>query len=75
MFSPVQQRHPHRLSPISTATKAEKLGVTPDKVFEALQVYLGSAYINDFNYLGRTYEVMAQADGQYRHLHRGHRPA
>jgi hydrophobe/amphiphile efflux-1 (HAE1) family protein len=46
--------------------KAEKLGVSPDKVFEALQVYLGSAYINDFNYLGRTFQVMAQADGGFR---------
>jgi hydrophobe/amphiphile efflux-1 (HAE1) family protein len=46
--------------------KAEKLGVSPDKVFDALQVYLGSAYVNDFNYLGRTYQVMAQADGQFR---------
>jgi HAE1 family hydrophobic/amphiphilic exporter-1 len=46
--------------------KAEMLGVSPDKVFEALQVYLGSAYINDFNYLGRTYEVIAQADAPFR---------
>ncbi|MGI4975934.1 MAG: efflux RND transporter permease subunit [Janthinobacterium lividum] len=46
--------------------RAEKLGVAPEKVFEALQVYLGSAYVNDFNYLGRTYEVMAQADGRFR---------
>jgi HAE1 family hydrophobic/amphiphilic exporter-1 len=46
--------------------KAEILGVSPDKVFEALQVYLGSAYINDFNYLGRTYEVIAQADEPFR---------
>jgi multidrug efflux pump len=46
--------------------KAEKLGVSPAKVFETLQVYLGSAYVNDFNYLGRTYQVMAQADGQFR---------
>jgi hydrophobe/amphiphile efflux-1 (HAE1) family protein len=46
--------------------KAEKLGLSPDKVFEALQVYLGSAYVNDFNYLGRTYEVLAQADGPFR---------
>ena len=29
-------------------------------------MYLGSAYINDFNYLGRTYQVVAQADGQFR---------
>ncbi len=46
--------------------KAEKLGLTPADVFDTLQDYLGSAYINDFNYLGRTYEVIAQADGQYR---------
>jgi hydrophobe/amphiphile efflux-1 (HAE1) family protein len=46
--------------------KAEKLGVSPDKIFEALQIYLGSAYVNDFNYLGRTYEVMAQADAPFR---------
>ena len=31
-------------------------------VFLALQVYLGSFYINDFNYLNRTYRVIAQAD-------------
>ena len=46
--------------------KAQKLGVSPDKVFEALQVYLGSAYINDFNYLGRTYQVTAQALDRFR---------
>ncbi len=46
--------------------RAEMLGVPPDKVFEALQVYLGSAYVNDFNYLGRTYEVTAQADAPFR---------
>ncbi len=46
--------------------RAEMLGVTPDKVFEAMQVYLGSQYINDFNFLGRTYEVLAQADGRFR---------
>jgi HAE1 family hydrophobic/amphiphilic exporter-1 len=46
--------------------RAEKLGVSPDKVFSALQTYLGSAYVNDFNYLGRTYQVMAQADAAFR---------
>ncbi len=46
--------------------KAEKLGVPPARVFEAMQVYLGSAYVNDFNYLGRTYEVLAQAEGRFR---------
>jgi HAE1 family hydrophobic/amphiphilic exporter-1 len=46
--------------------KAEKVGLTPTDVFSTLQVYLGSQYVNDFNYLGRTYEVIAQADGSYR---------
>ena len=46
--------------------KAQMLGVTSDRVFDALQTYLGSAYINDFNYLGRTYQVTAQADGRFR---------
>ncbi len=46
--------------------KAEKVGLTPSDVFNALQVYLGSQYVNDFNYLGRTYEVIAQADGAFR---------
>jgi hydrophobe/amphiphile efflux-1 (HAE1) family protein len=46
--------------------KAEMLGVPPEKVFEALQVYLGSSFVNDFNLLGRTYRVIAQADAPFR---------
>jgi hydrophobe/amphiphile efflux-1 (HAE1) family protein len=46
--------------------KAEKVGLTPSDVFSTLQVYLGSEYVNDFNFLGRTYEVIAQADGRFR---------
>jgi len=46
--------------------KADMLGVSPGQVFEALEVYLGSAFVNDFNYLGRTFRVTAQADGQFR---------
>jgi hydrophobe/amphiphile efflux-1 (HAE1) family protein len=46
--------------------KAEKVGLTPTDVFATLQVYLGSQYVNDFNYLGRTYQVIAQADGSFR---------
>jgi hydrophobe/amphiphile efflux-1 (HAE1) family protein len=46
--------------------KANLLGVPPERVFEAMQVYLGSAFINDFNLLGRTYRVTAQADAAYR---------
>ena len=46
--------------------KADMLGVPPERVFEALQVYLGSAYVNDFNLLGRTFHVTAQADQAFR---------
>ena len=46
--------------------KADLLGVPPQRIFEALQVYLGSAYVNDFNLLGRTYHVTAQADASHR---------
>jgi hydrophobe/amphiphile efflux-1 (HAE1) family protein len=46
--------------------RAEMLGVTTDDVFQTLEVFLGSQYVNDFNFLGRTYRVTAQADGQFR---------
>jgi hydrophobe/amphiphile efflux-1 (HAE1) family protein len=47
-------------------TKAQLLGVNVSDVFSALQVYLGSAYVNDFNLFGRTFRVQAQADAKYR---------
>ncbi|MGD0107926.1 MAG: multidrug efflux RND transporter permease subunit [Rhodopila sp.] len=47
-------------------TKAELLGVPISQVFETLSDYMGSAYINDFNLLGRTYHVTAQADDPFR---------
>lgn len=46
--------------------KAQMLGVNITDVFTALQTYLGSAYVNDFNLLGRTFRVTAQADSPYR---------
>ncbi len=46
--------------------RAEILGVSEDKLTEVLAVYLGSIYVNDFNMLGRTYRVTAQADGKFR---------
>jgi multidrug efflux pump len=46
--------------------RAEMLGVPADKVFETLEVYVGSAFVNEFNLLGRTYRVTAQADGKFR---------
>ena len=41
-------------------------GIPLDEVFDALQVYLGSVYVNDFNLFGRTYQVKAQADAEFR---------
>ena len=46
--------------------RAEMLGVNTDDVFQTMEVYLGSQYVNDFNFLGRTYRVTAQADGKFR---------
>ncbi|CAN5370728.1 multidrug efflux RND transporter permease subunit [soil metagenome] len=46
--------------------KAEMLGVSDGQVFNALQTYLGSTYINDFTYLGYSYQVRAQADWPFR---------
>ncbi|EFL87496.1 efflux RND transporter permease subunit [Ahrensia sp. R2A130] len=46
--------------------KAQKIGVLPRDLYETLEVYLGSAFVNDFNFIGRTYRVTAQADGVYR---------
>ena len=46
--------------------KASIMGVQDGQIFSALQTYLASSYINDFNYLGRTYQVRAQADWPYR---------
>jgi len=47
-------------------TKVKELGLALTDVFNTLQVYLGSAYVNDFNLFGRTYQVYAQADSQHR---------
>ena len=46
--------------------KAQLLGINVPDVFAALQVFIGSAYVNDFNLFGRTFRVMAEADGAFR---------
>ncbi|MFM9850714.1 MAG: efflux RND transporter permease subunit [Hyphomicrobiaceae bacterium] len=46
--------------------KARQLGVAVTDVFDAMQIYLGSLYVNDFNKFGRTYSVRVQADAKYR---------
>ncbi|MBT2372412.1 efflux RND transporter permease subunit [Pseudomonas fluorescens] len=47
-------------------TQVKSQGVHLADVFESLQVYLGSLYVNDFNRFGRTYKVTAQADADHR---------
>ncbi|QYD68160.1 efflux RND transporter permease subunit [Paraburkholderia edwinii] len=46
--------------------KAKAQGVALSDLFDTLQTYLGSMYVNDFNKFGRVYRVMAQADTGYR---------
>jgi multidrug efflux pump len=47
-------------------TKAKQQSVSLDEVFQTLQAYMGSIYVNDFNQFGRTYQVNMQADEQFR---------
>jgi multidrug efflux pump len=46
--------------------RAQQLGVAVPDVFDTLQIYLGSLYVNDFNAFGRTYSVRVQADAKFR---------
>jgi multidrug efflux pump len=46
--------------------KAKQLGISVNSVYDTMQIYLGSLYINDFNSFGRTYQVIAQADAPFR---------
>jgi multidrug efflux pump len=46
--------------------QCQSLGVDPKAVFDALQMYLGSYYVNDFNRFGRTWQVIVQARGEFR---------
>ncbi|WP_020180048.1 multidrug efflux RND transporter permease subunit [Methylopila sp. M107] len=65
VFTPFSTGTPKIFADIDRV-KSEMIGVPADRVFEALEVYLGSAYVNDFNMLGRTYRVAAQADAPFR---------
>lgn len=47
-------------------TKVQQLGVSVADIFQTMQIYLGSMYVNDFNQFGRTYQVIAQADKDFR---------
>ncbi len=47
-------------------TKTKLLGVSIAELFNTLQVYLGSLYVNDFNLFGRTWQVNVQGQADFR---------
>lgn len=65
IFSSFQINVPQLYADLDRA-KAEQLGLSVTDVFETLQIYLGSLYVNDFNAFGRTYSVRVQADAKFR---------
>ncbi|MEM7075528.1 MAG: multidrug efflux RND transporter permease subunit [Pseudomonadota bacterium] len=48
--------------------KAKSLDIPISEIFQTLQAYLGSYYVNDFNLFGRVYRVMIQAEGENRNV-------
>jgi multidrug efflux pump len=65
VFSSYQINVPQLYADIDR-TKARQLGIAVTDVFDTMQIYLGSLYVNDFNRFGRTYSVRVQADAPYR---------
>jgi multidrug efflux pump len=65
MFSSFQVNVPQLYADVDR-TRARQLGVPVTEVFDTMQIYLGSLYVNDFNRFGRTYSVRVQADAPYR---------
>ncbi|WP_416242799.1 efflux RND transporter permease subunit [Azospira sp. APE16] len=65
MFSSYQINVP-QLDVDLDRTKAKQQGVSVTEVFDTMQIYLGSLYVNDFNRFGRVYQVRAQADAPFR---------
>jgi len=65
LFSSYQINVPQLFADLDR-TRAHQLGVSVTDVFDTLQIYLGSLYVNDFNRFGRTYSVRVQADASYR---------
>ena len=65
LFSGFQVNSPQVDADVDRA-KAKTQGIPLNNVFDTLQIYLGSLYINDFNRFGRTYQVIAQADSRFR---------
>ncbi|MCF8206409.1 MAG: efflux RND transporter permease subunit, partial [Methylotenera sp.] len=65
LFSSYQVNVPQLYADLDR-TRARQLGVAVTDVFDTMQIYLGSLYVNDFNKFGRTYSVRVQADAAYR---------
>ena len=65
LFTPFSANTPQLYADVDR-TKAKMLNVPLNNLFDTLQVYLGSSYVNDFNLFGRTYRVTAQAEGPFR---------
>ncbi|MEA2748170.1 MAG: multidrug efflux pump [Myxococcales bacterium] len=65
LFSGYQVNVPQLFADLDR-TKAKTHGVAVTDVFDTMQAYLGSVYVNDFNRFGRTYQVTVQADAAHR---------
>src|SRR6059036_1813566 len=65
LFSSFQVNVPQLYADVDR-TRARQLGVPVTEVFDTMQIYLGSLYVNDFNKFGRTYSVRVQADAPFR---------
>src|SRR5439155_7444551 len=65
LFDGFRARTPQLYADIDR-TKVRTMGLPPTEVFDALQAYLGSYYVNDFNRFGRTWQVNVQADAAFR---------
>ena len=65
LFTSFQVNVPQLFAEIDR-TRARQLGVAVTDIFETMQIYLGSLYVNDFNRFGRTYSVRVQADAPFR---------
>lgn len=65
VFSGFQTKVP-QLQATVDRTRAQQMGVAIPDLFQTLQIYLGSMYVNDFNQFGRTFQVRVQADAAFR---------
>jgi hydrophobe/amphiphile efflux-1 (HAE1) family protein len=64
-FSSYQINVPQLMANVDRA-KAKQMGVNLSDIYDTMQTYLGSLYVNDFNSFGKTYQVIVQADKQFR---------